>query len=711
MTAYLVNTFMFVKRVAGRLHPVWIFLFFFILTLIIYKSTLFDIPRSDHVLIFSILNRLSFPADTVQIAFLELLGHPRFQPLAWLLQFFQVKAFGFNFLMHHLFTIGLHALNGVLLFRLVFVLSRKPLFSFLTACIFITLFTHLPIIAWPMFSYSLLSVSLSLLAVLSLLKFFSESKKVYLYLAYTAAFVQLFLYEINVIAPAIVFLISVILGWSLINRRQLILTSISLAVGSYLIYGGLYLWLMPIYAGLPNGVLSFANMYRALAAIPIEFFNTIFCHNVFASSQILIDELLFFVPFTAKSFSSTTIGPLLIRLNFLAYLALIFLVVTVRRPEKGHHMWFWLLISWAVSYTFIVFLGRGVAYIISQGRHAYFPALLLLIAAALLYERYFPRQWSLPEEKGHSFIRRNGWVLIIGACVLFIGLNTFKTYSALGQYMEYRAYPNAIYYTAQNWLSDPANKEDKLFIAIPTYPPHEKLAWGTDIIPDIFMNSAQITKDLREATHILNWPKEQDSPGIMASNSASRAALKDDFSLTFGIMPHPQIDEDYLEIFTSTEASNFDSAKKTWWLRLYFERETDLEFGLSGIASVVLGYSQGDGISNTEQSIFYSQKVPVKRAQMNHFILVKENDEFGLIFNGELVEKTINTAEEEFKDIKLSPGKLYRMGYRKPYYFAHTFLEFGKNRYSIEDKKVGDIFTDITFNPKGFQEYHLSLDY
>ena len=94
---------------------------------------------------------------------------------------------------------------------------------------------------------------------------------------------------------------------------------------------------------------------------------------------------------------------------------------------------------------------------------------------------------------------------------------------------------------------------------------------------------------------------------------------------------------------------------------------------------------------------------------MTHFVLVRENDTFGLIVNGELAEKAEVVPDVDTRNMDLSPGEVYRMAYRKPYYMAHTFLEFGRSSYSIQDKDPGYVFENIQFNPMGFQEYHMTL--
>jgi len=695
----------------GKSTSLWVFLVLIVYSILLYRSTLSDIPRSDHIVILSIFSHLNFPANLSQIAFLELLGQPRFQPLTWLLYFFQYKAFDHSFFLYHLTAVGLHALNGMLVFKILYVLSKKTLFSFLAAFLFVSFFTNLPIIAWPIGSYSLLSVSMSLLAILSLFKFYHSSRTAFLYTAYSLALVQLFLYEPNAIFPAFLLLFAVVLGWSAPNRKSLIIKNVVVVSIIYVIYGGLYLILMPTYAGLPLGVLNAYNIVRSSAAIPIELFNTVFGHNVFATAQVAIDELCFYVPFTARSFSLSTMQPLLVSINFLVYLALLALVLTWQRPEKGRLLLITLLIAWAVSYVFIIFLGRGVAYVLSQARHAYLPSLALIIVLAHFYERHFSTGWRFAEHKETSFLQRNGGVIVLLVCLFFIALNTAKTSWMLNDYMEYRYYPNAIYYEARDWLSDDANDNNRLFISIPTYPPHEKLAWGTDIIPDILLDDPRVTKNYQQATHILEWPGNQDAPTITELKPSQLDKSNDDFALTFGIMPHPRITEDHLEIFSSPAQPRSEQDARRWWLRLYFDHSNPISGGVAGIATIVLGNSHIDNGNVFERALFTSQPVPLEPVRMKHVVLIKENGTFGLIINGKLTEKVYTGKDEDLQGINLSPGALYRMAYRKPYYFAHTFLEFGRSSFIIQDKEVGHVFDNILFSPWGFQGYHLSLNY
>jgi len=686
-----------------RLLPLWVFLAFFVFTVIVYRSTLSDIPRSDHLAAFTILKDLSFPRDISQIAFLEFLGQVRFQPMAWILHFFQIKAFGLNFVLYHLEMIALHALNGMLAFLLLRALSRKTFFSFLFALLFVSLFIHLQMIAWPIASYSLVSVTLSLLALLSLLKSFRESKPAFLYLAYALAFVSLFFYEVNILVPAFTLLFALALGWRAPDKRRLILRNLSLVAGVYVVYGGLYLGLMPD-DGLPEGVLTAHNVLYAAAGVPILLFNTVFAHNVFASSQVDFGELSYYVPFTAKSFALSTMDQSLVKLNFLSYAVLIALVVAVRRPKRG--LMLWLLGAWAAAYSLMVFLDRSTSYVLSQARHAYFPSLLLVIVLAHLYERRFSPGWFRAERKGLSFMRRHGGRIVLMSCLILVGLSTAKISWVLHDYMAYRAYPNAIYYAARNWLSNPENGENSLFISVTTYPSHEKMAWASDIVPDLLLDDPRITKHYPEATHILKWPDGASSPSITELTHSPDDEFSDDFAVTFGIFTYVPVSEDYWEMFASSSESQTESSDKRWWLRLYFDQQTSLPGGVAGIARVDIGYDQG---ASGESLVFRSQPVSIPIARMTHFVLVREDKTFGLIVNGALVDKAPDITGEDLRDIELPLGKFYRSFYRQPYYYGHTFIEFGRSSYPIRDKDIGYVFGSIHFDPYGGRTEHMAL--
>jgi hypothetical protein len=129
------------------------------------------------------------------------------------------------------------------------------------------------------------------------------------------------------------------------------------------------------------------------------------------------------------------------------------------------------------------------------------------------------------------------------------------------------------------------------------------------------------------------------------------------------------------------------------------------------MARVVLGYTMGSYGHGTDGRVFASQPVPLYLGKMTHIVLLQENGTFGLIINGKLRQKELGISGDNLYGLNLPLSEFYRMTYHKPYYYAHTFMEFGRSSYSIKDKEPGYVYEEIRFRPRGFQEYHMSLAY
>lgn len=98
--------------------------------------------------------------------------------------------------------------------------------------------------------------------------------------------------------------------------------------------------------------------------------------------------------------------------------------------------------------------------------------------------------------------------------------------------MSFRAHVNGVYYTVRAFLSDPASARARLFIGVPSYPSHERIAWGSDIVPAMFFGcDPRVTNDIREATHVLMAPGliERRRPHVPPATST-------DFTAVFGLM-------------------------------------------------------------------------------------------------------------------------------------------------------------------------------
>ncbi len=493
-------------RWRGSLLSLWVFLGFFVLLLVVYGGTLTDVPRSDHLIVFAIFDHLSFPADFSKIAFVEFFGDKRFQPLAFLMHFFQIKMFGDNFVLYHLVVVFLHALNGALIFRLLRLSSRSNMFAILGATLFVVAATHLEAVAWPFHFYILLHVTLMLLAVLSLVKFKTSSNTIFLYLSYLLAFLQMFLYEPGVIFPAFLFLASALLWRSYPNRKHLIQRSFLLTAAVYFLFAAGYVqFLASDVAAFPPSLARWANIQRALAGSFALFFNTSFLHNTIMMPHFVVSDLVYFQPYSLDTLIPMAASPLQPDLltpgatrSLLIVPLLLGLLILARKPAK-EQAWFLLLIAlFGFFYATTVCLGRPLGYIISQSRYAFLPTLVLVVVGLHFFEPYFSgvNLWR-------SKARKAG-LLVFAIFVFLAAVNLSKSWSQVHEIERYLEYTNSVYYAAKDFVSRPENYDKKLFVALPTYPPHGKFAWASDIVPNLFLyTNPRITPSVSQATHIM----------------------------------------------------------------------------------------------------------------------------------------------------------------------------------------------------------------
>jgi hypothetical protein len=484
----------------------WVFIFFFALTTLLYVEILNDLPRADHLVFISNFREggISFE-DLKRTVFFEFFGSDkRFQPLAFPLVYLQWKLFGTHFSLYHLTTNAIHALNATLLFLLINHFARNKLFSFLVALLFLTAATHIDIIAWTVHVYVLLQVTFILMSILCLLKWRSSSRPAFLYLAYTLVFLQMFFTEAGVIFPLLIFIASFLLWQSATDGREQIRKSLIPLVAAY----GVFLLAFLAFSildprAMPSQLLSGDNILRSLWGTVIHFGSTAFLHNVLYSAQVIIDDMLYFVPNTWSSLSptgGTAYG--LIFINTLALAALVALFILSKKPGAGQRIPVLLIIIGGVAFSFMLILVRPTSYAISQSRYAYIPTLTLAALLPVLLAHHF----SSGSKRATEEIRAGGVlakVVIVAALTCLIFINMGKTLDSVGEVAGYRAYTNDIYYAARNFISQPVNQDARLFISVPSYPSHERLAWGTDLIPDLFLTDSHITKNLSEATHIM----------------------------------------------------------------------------------------------------------------------------------------------------------------------------------------------------------------
>jgi len=681
----------------GLLVYIYVFGFFLFFTLVTFRYTLFEVLRADHAVTFSVIKHVEFTwGNLPRIMFVEFFGDKRFQPLAYLLHYFQLRAFGSEFLLYHLVSILLHVLNATLLFVLVRISTgRKTIFSIVIAALFLTAFTHLDVISWPHHFYILLQVTLVLIAVLCFFRFHAGSGARFLFFSYAFLCIQMFLYEPGVVFPGVLFLVSLIVWWRDQRKRTWIRRSAQLVAITYLLWGAsLLAFLSWDTTSIWGDFTSWASLKGGLASVAYLFVNTVFLHNVVPTPRVAIDELVFLVPFTTESFLEwpTSIGIIL------SFWLLVGLFALVKWPQKSRLSTLSLLLLSAVAYSLVISWGRSDQYAITQSRYAYFPTLVFVVFAAHFFEGHFGKEKNV--FTGHKL---QGIAVLTVLC-LFIGLNTAKTWQQLDEVAEHRAYTNDIFYSVKKFISSSANREDVLFVSIPSDPHHEKLSWGSDIILDLFFSdNPHLTKNPRYATHVLRAPRIIEEIPKKVTEPPD-----DEFTAIFGLFYYGSHPTGRIEVFGDSEmkkGAQIETDSKRWFVRLDFPSSARRNAATTqtGLVYIELGYR----VDETESVVFSSQPVPVHSAKMNHFVLGKEGKIYYLIFNSKLVDKSLDTTRVDLPTLRLPLGPAYRREYRGSYYFVHTFVQLGESLYSALKKPLGCRFSEINFRQWGCWEWAL----
>ena len=490
------------------LVPLWVFLGLLALITLLYMKIIGDLPRADHLIfIANFVDKGIHISDLPRTVFFEFFGSDkRFQPLAFTTVYFQWKLFGTNFFLYHLSSFILHALNATLLFILVRRFTNHVFFSLFIAILFLTAYTHLDLLAWTVHIYVILQITFVMLAVLCLSEWRRRSGPLFLCLAYALIFVQMFFTELGVIFPVMLFLASLwVMSYKSPSSRNLSL-NIGLVAAVYVLFAiPFIIFSVTDIRSLPSGLLGLSNIYRAFWSTLIEFADAAFLQNTLASAHIVVDDMAYFVPTTWQSLSPSGGTPLrYIGGNVLALLVVTALLLLLRKPVRGHWLPFFLILGSGFAATFLLMLARPTSYAISQSRYAYLPVLSLVAILALIMAQHFKRNNNTDETRPRGHNQRWGRLVIFIAFGVIILVNVIKLLPGIGQLAEYREHTNSIYYTVKEFVSQPENSDAKLFVSVPTYPPHEKLGWGTDIILDLFFpNEPRITQNVNQATHIL----------------------------------------------------------------------------------------------------------------------------------------------------------------------------------------------------------------
>ena len=106
-----------------------------------------------------------------------------YDPLVYLVFWFNFKLFGTNHAYYHIFDIAIHSLNALLVSCIVFKLSKNRLLSFLSGLFFATSFATAHAVIYNWARVDLFCVLFSLLALIAYMKFLESGNKTFYFLS------------------------------------------------------------------------------------------------------------------------------------------------------------------------------------------------------------------------------------------------------------------------------------------------------------------------------------------------------------------------------------------------------------------------------------------------------------------------------------------------------------------------------------------------
>ncbi len=381
--------------------------------------------------------------------------------------------------------------------------------------------------------------------------------------------------------------------------------------------------------------------------------------------------------------------------DFAAIALAVALLLMGERPRGRRLAWLLFILAAVFAFDGIIALGRPVIYLISQSRYAYLPTLALAAAALIVFGPVFARRPGADRRWfGRLSLRRSA---ILAGLFAFIALNTLKVADGLDQTLAYRAETNRIVAETRRFLNDRVRSGDTLFLARSSYPNHERLAWGSDILPTIlFADDEAVTQNLQTATHMLgDEGRPVPVPGGML------AAGADSFVLRFGfIAVVRRAGAATLEIF----APEGGCAAAGRYLDFVFdESEPGTAEDRLGTGRLVFGRCR-DG---EKTALFESDPVAVAFSRLNLFEFGRVRDRYYLIHDGVLVRTAPADEPIDLSETAFALGEAYKT--RVKVYLTHTFIGVGYSLRDIEGAEIGDRFDDPPYHPYGFRTYARTL--
>ena len=358
------------------------------------------------------------------------------------------------------------------------------------------------------------------------------------------------------------------------------------------------------------------------------------------------------------------------------------LVFAARPVDRTTFAWLAFAAVVGVAYVGVVNVGRPGWYSETQSRYVY---LGTLIAFGVLNQFLRPHFRRLSEVGWRSHF-------VVAAVIGILLLNTAKIVQANGQVEAAMMNVNRLYAAAYQFLHDPAHRDDKLFLAASPYPDHDRLAWGSDLVLWLLLGDRGLTNSALDA----KWALQSDGRIVLSSELPGPRG-PNRFAITFGLWP-TVLPSSTLRVFGPNPG---DSASAGQWF-------VDLEIlpqesaTKTTTARLVFGNYDKDG---NEDDIFVSQEFSLELQREAVISLIHDDDGFDFILNGEQIEISQGLRKVGYEGLALKFGPLYRMAYRKPYYYNRTQITLG---WFPADLKTGVAASSI--DRDRFQNWPRELD-
>lgn len=357
-------------------------------SLLLFYNSIWNIFSADYWLIFTLFTSMDkFDFETFRkIAFFEMFGDARFQPLAHLTMYARHLIFGGNVLLYNLFNVVLHSLTAFAVYLVVNEASKDKLLAFMTGSVFIVLATHFDTVRWTYHIYIILGTLSVLFAVFLLLRYAVSGGIVALVSAFVLALISMLLYEAAALAPF--FMMALILASMMdrdnpVNVKKLWLPCIAM-IAAYLLYAAVTVYGLAIKEPSPmtltNVMLWHPHLFEdAGKALITNMAQTSFMKNI---------GVIMIRPDGTVTLPSFTFPMVLFYAGCLLSGALLLPLMKLNQARKYTVMVLSLL---ALSYVYVIYVGRAITndldYMVTQQRYQYFANALFAVSVALLLAR------------------------------------------------------------------------------------------------------------------------------------------------------------------------------------------------------------------------------------------------------------------------------------------------------------------------------------